>query len=81
MTFAEILSLLEPKFGGKIKDKKPDAIDPFVVVEPANLVEVCRFLRDDPRLRFDILNCISGVDYLVRLLNPVGQTRFRPKPG
>ena len=25
---------------------------------------MCRFLKDDPRLQFDLLNCISGVDYL-----------------
>src|SRR5207248_2722036 len=36
----------------------------FIVVEPADLLAVCRFLRDDRRLRFDLLNCISGVDYL-----------------
>ena len=64
MTSAEIITVLEQKFGDRIKSKKLDAIDPFVVVEPADLLEVCRFLRDDPRLRFDLLNCISGVDYL-----------------
>jgi NADH-quinone oxidoreductase subunit C len=64
MTAAEIVAVLEQRFGTRIKDKKLDAIDPFVVVEPANLVEICRFLRDDPRLHFDLLNCISGVDYL-----------------
>src|SRR5262245_49849581 len=64
MTAVEIIAALEEKFGGRIKDKKPDAIDPFAVVEPADLVEVCRFLRDDPRLRFEFLNCVSGVDYL-----------------
>src|SRR5712692_1770299 len=64
MTSAESITLLEQKFGGKIKSKKPDAVDPFVVVEPGDLLEVCRFLRDDPRLHFEFLNCISGVDYL-----------------
>jgi NADH-quinone oxidoreductase subunit C len=61
---AEIIDILEKKFGDKIKAKKLDAIDPFAVVEAADLVDVCRFLRDAPELRFEILNCISGVDYL-----------------
>jgi NADH-quinone oxidoreductase subunit C len=61
---ADLVALLEQKFGAKIKSKKLDAIDPFVVIDPADLIEVCRFLRDDPRLQFDLLNCISGVDYL-----------------
>jgi len=64
MTPADSIAVLESRLGSKIKDKKLDALDPFIVVEPANLVEVCRFLRDDPRLKFDLLNCISGVDYL-----------------
>jgi NADH-quinone oxidoreductase subunit C len=64
MTPAQIVEILEQKFGEKIRVKKLDAIDPFVVVAPSDLLEVCRFLRDDARLRFDMLNCVSGVDYL-----------------
>jgi NADH-quinone oxidoreductase subunit C len=64
VTSNEIISLLEQQFGDRIKGKKPDAIDPWVVVEPADLLAVCGFLRHDDRLRFELLNCISGVDYL-----------------
>jgi NADH-quinone oxidoreductase subunit C len=64
MTSAEIIAVLEQQFGDRIKANKPDAIDPFVVIEPGDLFEVCRFLRDDSRLRMEFLNCISGVDYL-----------------
>jgi len=64
MTAAEIIAILEEKFGTRIKTKKPDALDPYVVVEPGDLFEVCHLLRDDARLRFELLNCISGVDYL-----------------
>jgi NADH-quinone oxidoreductase subunit C len=64
MNSSEIVALLEATFSGRIKSKKLDAIDPFVVIDAGDLIEVCRFLRDDSRLRFDLLNCISGVDYL-----------------
>ncbi len=64
MTATEIIAVLEQQFGERIKAKKPEAIDPFVVVEAGHLLDVCRFLREDPRLQFDLLNCISGVDYL-----------------
>jgi NADH-quinone oxidoreductase subunit C len=64
MTSTEIITILEEKFGNRIKAKKPDVLDPFVVVEPGDLLEVGSFLRDDSRLRFELLNCISGVDYL-----------------
>jgi NADH-quinone oxidoreductase subunit C len=64
MTAADIAALLEQQFGSRIKSKNLEAIDPFAVVEAADLLEVCRFLKQDNRLGFDLLNCISGVDYL-----------------
>ena len=64
MTAAEISNILDQKFGDRIKSKKLDAIDPFVVVDAADLLDVCRFLKEDSRLQFAFLNCISGVDYL-----------------
>src|SRR5947209_10692966 len=64
MLAIEIIAVLEAEFAGRIKDKKTDTLDPYVIVEPANLLDVCRYLRDDPSLKFEILNCISGVDYL-----------------
>jgi NADH-quinone oxidoreductase subunit C len=35
-----------------------------VVVPRENLLDVCRFLRDEPSLRFDLLAELNGVDYL-----------------
>lgn len=64
MTPNDIAASLQQEFAGQIKAVKLDAIDPFVVVEPADLLSVCRFLRDDPRLRFELLVDITGVDYL-----------------
>lgn len=64
MTAAETIALLETQFGSAIAATSAEALDPFVAVEPAKLVEVCTFLRDDPRLKFEMLNDISGVDYL-----------------
>lgn len=64
MTPTDIAGLLQQQFGDKIKSAKLDAIDPFVVVEPGDLLAVCRFLRDDPRTKFELLVNVSGVDYL-----------------
>ncbi len=35
----------------------------FVVIAPASIADIARFLRDDPGTRFDSLMCLSGVDY------------------
>jgi NADH-quinone oxidoreductase subunit C len=64
MNSSEIIGIVEQKFGDRIKSKNLEAKDPFVVVTPSDLVDVCRFLRDDPRFAFDMLSCVSGVDYL-----------------
>src|SRR5687767_13684870 len=64
MSPADIIAALQQQFGGRIKTAKTDVLDPFVVVDPADLRDVCRFLRDDPQLQFDMLANISGVDYL-----------------
>lgn len=64
MTAADTIAVLRERFGPAVTAADPAALDPFVTVEPAELVAVCTFLRDDPRLRFDLLNDVSGVDYL-----------------
>jgi len=66
MNASDIAMMLQQKFGDAIRAVTVDkpGFDPSVTVDPSALVEVCRFLRDEPSLRFEILSCISGVDYL-----------------
>lgn len=63
-TAAEIAAILKERFADRITSENLTAIDPFVTVGAADLVDVCRFLKEDPRLWFDLLNCVTGVDYL-----------------
>lgn len=63
MSGKSILDRLQQMFGGQITGANLEAIDPWIAVAPESLVEVCRFLRDDPEIRLDMVNCISGVDY------------------
>src|SRR5262249_20987020 len=78
MSATEIIAILDQSFGAKIKDKKPDAIDPYIAVEAGDLFDICRFLRDDPRLCFEFLNCISGVDYLEPDAKKAPKAGFEP---
>jgi NADH-quinone oxidoreductase subunit C len=36
---------------------------PYLHIAPAHLSAVCTFLRDDPAMYFDFLECLSGVDH------------------
>ncbi len=57
------LQRLESRFGDKVTGSNLEAIDPWIEVSPDGLVEVCQYLKQDADLRFDMLNCITVVDY------------------
>lgn len=63
MSGPAFLERLKKQFGEAISGANLEAVDPWIEVLPVGLVEVAKFLRDDPELRFDMLNCITGVDY------------------
>ena len=63
MSGQSFLDRLKMKFGDAISGANLTAIDPWIEVVPARLVEVATFLKVDPELQFDMLNCITGVDY------------------
>jgi len=63
MTPPEMLAQLATRFA-TIITLQAEALDPGITVAPEHLVEVMAYLRDDPALSFELLNCISGVDYL-----------------
>ncbi len=54
---------LKAKFGEAIAGVNLDALDPWIEVAPDALVAVCTYLRDEADLRFNMLSCISGVDF------------------
>jgi NADH-quinone oxidoreductase subunit C len=78
MTPADIIARLDDKFSVRIKDRKLDTIDPYVVVAPEDLPEICEYLKNDPKLKFEILNCISGVDYLEPDAKKAAKAGFEP---
>ena len=45
---------LKSKVGAKIVGANFDNIDPWVEVSPEGLLEVCRYLRDEPACRLTI---------------------------
>ena len=64
----EALSALLPDILGDFDVEIGAAVDEVVVtVSPADITAVCRVVREDPRLDFDYLRCLSVVDYIERL--------------
>ena len=63
MDTAEIREMLTGRFGEGVVGGSDDNVDPWIEVQRDVLAEICRFLRDEPRLQFDLCNCITAVDY------------------
>ena len=78
MTPAEIIAVLETECGARIKAKNADGDRPVRRRRARRPVAVCKVLRDHPRLKFDILNCVSGVDYLELDPKKVAKAGFEP---
>ena len=63
MDAAGIHQRLKARFGDQIGECDLEVKDPFIVVQPAAIVEVGKFLKSEPDLFFDCLTNESGVDY------------------
>ncbi len=63
MEITEIYNLLKSVFDEGIGELKTDIpVEPFIIVNADKINAVSFFLRDEKRLQFDFLNCLSGVD-------------------
>lgn len=69
---------LQSKFGDRITGANLEALDPWVEVSPKALADVCQYLKTDPRLRFDMLNCITAVDYFEPDPKKASKTGWEP---
>ncbi|MBC7856832.1 MAG: NADH-quinone oxidoreductase subunit C [Pirellulaceae bacterium] len=78
MSGINTLDRLKKKFGDKITGTNAQAIDPWIEVKPESLVEVCTFLRDDPDLKLEFLNCITVVDWLETDPKKAAKVTFQP---
>jgi NADH-quinone oxidoreductase subunit C len=68
MTPQDIFKRLEEKFGKEAifdlhQDPKKDK-DPWFQCAPYSFEEVGVFLRDDPEMLFDYMECLTGTDYV-----------------
>ena len=62
MEAKEIYSRLERQFPGKVSGFQDEVFDPCLHVERQSIVEVCRYLRNDPELRFEVLSDLTALD-------------------
>ncbi len=78
MTATEIVSVLQAKHPSAIVTQSLESVDPFIVIDATQLKPVALTLRDDPSLKFDLLNSVCGVDYLETDPKKVAKAGFEP---
>jgi NADH-quinone oxidoreductase subunit C len=59
MTFPQLTALLQERFTVVAVDAN---FQPYLTVEAGELVALCQFLRNDDRLFFDLLACVTAID-------------------
>src|SRR5688572_2489583 len=78
MAGQSLFDRLKAKFGNKISGSNLQALDPWIEVTPDGLVDVCEYLKTEPDLSFELLNCISGVDYFEPDPKKAAKATFQP---
>lgn len=63
MTTEEITKYLNREYEGNLEFTDAETGDSWITVSPSVLWEVAKTLRDDKKLRFNNLMCLSGVHY------------------
>jgi NADH-quinone oxidoreductase subunit C len=67
MTSLEVYERIKARFPSAVMEVVDKAIDPFAVLDPASIIDVFKFLRDDPETAMECLSNESGVDYKDRI--------------
>ena len=62
MTFPELTNYLQARFGDDAFGAETANYQPYLTVSADKLFDLCQFLRDDDRLFFDLLACITAID-------------------
>jgi NADH-quinone oxidoreductase subunit C len=64
MSFEEIKLLLVEKFGDAvIVGEETTGLQPALLIEPNRIADICLELRNNPKIYFDFLSSLTGVDY------------------
>jgi NADH-quinone oxidoreductase subunit C len=63
MLLPDIIRLIQQQAPDGVFTAAADGLHPHVRIKPERLFGVCRFLKDEPQLNFNLLRCISAVDW------------------
>ena len=62
LSFKQVYEKIKAVFPQAVTEVVETPGDPYAVIEAASIVDVCRWLRDDPEMQFDLCSCVTGAD-------------------
>ncbi|GAB3202790.1 NADH-quinone oxidoreductase subunit C [Pontibacter aydingkolensis] len=63
MDFEQLQQFIIDMFGAEvILGTNTDNLQPYIILQPERLPEVCLELHDNPLTYFDLLSCVTGID-------------------
>ncbi len=78
MNAQKIYDLLVQPFKPWLTGHDFEAIDPWIEVGVEGLPEIARFLRDQDELAFDMLHCVTAVDYFEPNEKKAAKVQWQP---
>lgn len=66
MDFEQIEEAVRKRFPAAVEDAQDVFGVPTLYIQQSTLVDICKFLKDDPSLRMDYLVSLTAVDWLDR---------------
>ncbi len=78
MNAQQVYCRLEERFRPWLVGSNFEAIDPWIELKPEGLLEVAEFLRRESDLAFDMLHCITAVDYFEPDPKKAAQVEWQP---
>jgi NADH-quinone oxidoreductase subunit C len=73
-----IYARLDSAFPSLLAARDSAAVDPWIEVKAEGLLDICRWLQQEQDLQFDLLNCITAVDYFEPDAKKAAQTQWQP---
>ena len=78
MNVQEIHARLQSAFQPWLLSHDFETLDPWIEIRVDGLPEICRYLRDENDLRFEMLHCITAVDYFEPDEKKAAQVDWQP---
>jgi NADH-quinone oxidoreductase subunit C len=78
MNVQEIYARLQESFESSLLSHDFEALDPWIEIGVDGLLDVCRYLRDDDELAFNMLHCVTAVDYFEPDAKKAAQVDWQP---